>query len=267
MARKVARTQAVVKALGNHACLCISSGLVTRLRLLLLMLLLTGCLAGPIGLGPLAAPTGSELMGYRRSALSYTGELDGALHLEPGGTVGGAFQARTSATFRVARWFGAGLGFVLTGMRDAQNPALSKVQGQTVAWGGFPYLSSAFFIGPVHIRLVLFGIGGGGPSIGGGFGWVGGSIGWHGERVQLWVGATAYGSFASTGHGEYSARIVEAPIGVAWSLPVGGNTEIGMTLEGVYRHVRASFASVGSESHGSAVLLGIIVRGTSDSAK
>ena len=38
-------------------------------------------------------------------------------------------------------------------------------QGHRTAWGGFPYLAPVFFTGPVHIRLVLFGIGGGGPSV------------------------------------------------------------------------------------------------------
>lgn len=171
-------------------------------------------------------------------------------------------QLKISSTLYTARWFGIEIGAVVTGLGDPALDALSEAQDSSDLWGVLPFAAPTFVIGPVHIRLVLFGFGGGGPEGPAGMiGIAGGSVGYHGDRWALYAGGTAFGTFGCC-EGEYQSLVVMAPVGASFDLPTGWKrADLSVDVEAMYTYIHAGFRQTRDRFHGGTVLVGLTLSG------
>ena len=217
-----------------------------------------GCITAMQGTGPVARPTDGD-------------EFGGRVTLAGGGGSGesdvGVFQATIAGTPAIADWFGLEVGVSVNGVYDARNAALRGKQDLTTNWGLWPYVAPTFYIGPVDLRLILFGIGGGGPEGPAGFmGLAGGTLGYRFDGGQAWAGFTAQAVFGCC-NGEYSGVFYQVPIGIEFfEVPFGETAEDGsmrLGLELIWAR-NAVGRSSADEEYDTVILLGSVSLGVTE---
>ena len=173
-----------------------------------------GCIATYQGLGPVIRPVGGAE------------DLNGRVTVSGGGGPdAGVIQTTLSAVGALADWFGLEVGVTADGVYDGRNEPLRQKQDLTMNWGLWPFVAPTFYIGPVDLRVILFGIGGGGPEGPGGYmGLIGGSLGYRLDGMQMYAGFTAQAVFGCC-EGEYTGVSYQVPVGFVFE-------EIPLTSEG-----------------------------------
>jgi hypothetical protein len=177
----------------------------------------SGCIAMVQGVGPVPGPAGE---GRIRMAMA-----------AGGGPERGVVQAVLGGGFEADDWFSADLSFVVNGVYQSTNEGLRAKQDLTMNWGLWPLVSGIFHMGPVDLRLSLFGIGGGGPEGPGGYmGHASGTLAVRFDEVRsLWAGFSAQAVFGCC-EGEYDAVSYQVPVGLilervsfgdGWSMLLG----------------------------------------------
>ena len=181
----------------------------------------SACMAMARGVGPIPAPVDEE--GARLALAAGGGQEVGLVQ----GTVG--------ATYQAAEWFALDLSIVVPGVYAAFDSYLRSAQDLTMNWGLWPVASAIFYIGPVDLRLSLFGIGGGGPEGPAGYmGYAAGTLGLRIDDVRsLWAGfsAQAVNGCCET---NYSGVSYQVPIGIVFDrlpLSAAGDAALVFALE------------------------------------
>ena len=202
------------------------------------MVLLVGCLPAPRGLAGVQAP--QEVIHPnqgRPPSMQLRAVLSGG-----GSLTGGAAQTRLSTTAQFSKWYATEFGLIATGLYDGALQSLGKAQDSSFLFGVLPYIAPTFYAGPIHIQLMLFGIGGGGPEgPAGATGYAGLSVGYHWAWGSVFTGASIFGTFGCC-DGEYNARIIQAPVGLTMDLPTGWKSaDLSLGAEAIYENLAASF--------------------------
>lgn len=220
-------------------------------------LLLASCVAAPQGLGAVHPPDAMITGRGRPSKVGYVASIGGGGLLS-----GGVAQARIGSSVNLAGWFAGEVGVIATGVYDKEHTALQEAQEATFNFGLMPYLAPTFFAGNVHIRLLFFGMGGGGPEAGGAMGVVGLSVGYHAEDWSVWGGGSVFGAMGCCSGGEYTARVLQVPVGASFDLPVGWDeVDLSIDVELYYTWVAADYSHLGNDYHGGGILTYLTVSG------
>ncbi|MBI5499162.1 MAG: hypothetical protein HY907_02895 [Deltaproteobacteria bacterium] len=182
----------------------------------------TGCIAMAQGVGPVPRPGGGEGIHAALAA--------------GGGPGRGTVQTALGAVLPAADWFAADVTLLVNGVYQSDNDGLRAKQELTVNWGLWPLLSGIFYMGPVDLRLSLFGIGGGGPEGPGGYmGHASGTLGLRIDEVRaLWAGFSAQAVFGCC-NGEYDAVSYQVPVGLVFErVALGGGWDLAFALEALW---------------------------------
>jgi hypothetical protein len=181
-----------------------------------------GCIAMAQGVGPIPAPGGEDRIHVAMAA--------------GGGPGQGTVQTAIGGAFRAADWFAADLTILINGVYQSSNEGLRDQQELTMNWGLWPLLSGIFYIGPVDLRLSLFGIGGGGPEGPGGYmGHASGTLGLRIDDVHsLWAGFYAQAVFGCC-NGEYDGVSYQVPVGLVFEkVALGDGWNLLFALETIW---------------------------------
>ncbi|MBI5488674.1 MAG: hypothetical protein HY905_15175 [Deltaproteobacteria bacterium] len=181
-----------------------------------------GCISMAQGVGPIPVPGGGEGIHAALAA--------------GGGPGRGTVQAAVGAALPAADWFAADVTILVNGVYQSGNDGLRAKQDLTVNWGLWPLLSGIFYMGPVDLRISVFGIGGGGPEGPGGYmGHASGTLGLRIDEVHaLWAGFSAQAVFGCC-NGEYDGVSYQVPVGLVFERVVlGGGWDLAFALEALW---------------------------------
>ena len=174
------------------------------------------------GVGPIPAPGGEARVRIAMAA--------------GGGPGQGTVQTSLSSGFQAEDWFAADLTVVVNGVYQSINEGLRAKQDLTMSWGLWPLISGTFYMGPVDLRISLFGIGGGGPEGPGGYmGHASGTLGLRMDDVRsLWAGFSAQAVFGCC-QGEYTGVSYQVPVGLVFErLAFADGWSLLFALEGIW---------------------------------